>query len=290
MEDYYSILGVSKTATEKEIKSAYRKQALKWHPDKNKEPGAEDQFKKITKAYETLSDTKKRSTYDQLGHQAYEQYGNRAGGAAGGPQGGAGWGQQGPFTYSYSGNAQDFGFDVDPFEIFEQFFGGGGGSPFSGRARQRRQIFQIKLTFDEAVHGVEKETVIGGKTRSLKIPAGVDTGMRIRFDDFDVLIEVGAHEKFKREDQNVIVEQSISLKQAVLGDTIEVPTIDKPVKVKIKPGTQSNSMIRLKEKGIPHPQQPSRRGDQYIVLTVTIPKHVSKKAKKLIEELDQELS
>lgn len=291
MEDYYSVLGVSKTASEKEIKTAYRKKAMEWHPDRNKDPKASDMFKKVTKAYETLSNPEKKKVYDQMGHQAYEQYGGKAGqaGGAGGATGG--WGQQGPFSYTYTGNPQDFGFDFsDPFDIFEQFFGGS--SPFGGGGRtraRRRQVYQMKLSFNEAVHGVEKQTVISGKTRTITVPAGVDTGMKIRFDEFDIQIVVEPHSFFKREDQNVILEKKISLKQAILGDKIEVPTIDKPVKVKVKPGTQPDTMMRLRERGIPYPQS-NRVGDQYIIFKVEIPKQVSKKAKKLIEELDSELS
>ena len=286
MEDYYSLLGVSKTATDKEIKSAYRKKALEWHPDRNKDPKASDMFKKINKAYETLSNPQKKQMYDQVGHNAYEQTGGRAGGAPGG--GAGGWGQQGPFTYTYTGNPSDFGdFDFsNPFDIFEQFFGGA--SPFGGQARPRRPVYVMKLTFNEAVKGVEKETVIGGKTRKIKVPAGVDTGMKIRFDEFDIQVDVQPHEFFKREEQNIIYEKDISITQAILGATIEVPTIDKPVKLKVKPGTQPNAVLRLTGQGIPYPQT-SRKGDMYVVFKVKIPKSVSGKAKKILQELEKEL-
>jgi DnaJ-class molecular chaperone len=286
MQDYYQMLGVSKSATDKEIKGAYRKKALEWHPDRNKSPEAEDMFKKINKAYETLSDPKKKQMYDQLGHQAYEQYGGRASGPAGG-RGGAG----GPFSYTYTGNPQDFGFDFnninDPFDIFEQFFGGS--SPFGGQRRPPRPVYQMRITFDEAVKGVEKETVISGKSRKIKIPAGVDTGTRIRFDEFDVQIEAGQHTFFKREEQNIVLEKDISFKQATLGDTVEVPTVHGSVKLKVRPGTQPNTVVRLKEQGIPYPNS-SRKGDQYVVWKVKVPQKVSGKAKKLLEELEKELS
>lgn len=291
MEDYYSLLGVSKSATEKEIKSAYRKKALQWHPDRNKDNKEESEkmFKKINKAYETLSNEDKRAAYDRMGHQAYEQYGGQAGGPAGGAGGQGQWGQQGPFSYTYTGNPQDFGFDFsDPLDIFEQFFGRSGGA-YGGQARARRAIYTMKLSFDEAVHGVEKETVINGKNRTIKIPAGVDSGMRIRFEDFDVQVDVSPHSFFKREEQNVIYETKLTLIQAITGDVIEVPTIDKPVKLKVKPGTQPNTIIRLKGQGIPYPQS-KQRGDQYVVFKVTIPKQISAKGKKLLKELEKELS
>src|SRR6266404_6261056 len=130
--DYYDILGVAKTATQQEIKSAYRKMALQYHPDRNKTKEAEEKFKEVTQAYEVLSNEEKRKTYDQFGHAAFEQgAGQGPFGGAGDPFGGfggqqGGGGQSGPFSYSYSSNGQgfDFGGFNDPFEIFEQFFGG----------------------------------------------------------------------------------------------------------------------------------------------------------------------
>lgn len=283
MQDYYELLGVSRNASDKDIKSAYRKAALKWHPDRNKDANAEQTFKKITAAYETLSDPKKKQVYDQMGHQAYEQYGGRAS-AAGGQSYGS---QQGPFTYTYtwgSGNGgTDFGGFSDPFDIFEQFFGG------MGSRRPRRSVYQMNLTFEEAIKGIEKETVIKGQTKKIKIPAGVDDGMRIRFEEFDVQVRVQPHPYFKREDQNIILEKEITIVQATLGDSIEVPTIDGSVNLKIKPGTQPNTVVRLQGRGIPYPQQSSHKGDQYVIYKVTVPKRVSGKGRKLLEELRNEI-
>src|ERR1035437_3668803 len=174
--DYYQILGVTKSASADEIKKAYRKLALQFHPDKNKTKEADLKFKKVTKAYEVLSDSQKKQTYDQFGAAAFEQ-GGPGGQGAGGPFGG-GFGQQGgqygPFTYTYtadSGNA-DFGGFSDPFDIFEQFFGGA--SPF-GR-RQHREVYSLKIDFMEAVKGTQKKVDLGGKIQTIKIPAGVDDG------------------------------------------------------------------------------------------------------------------
>lgn len=282
MADYYSVLGVAKNASLAEIKSAYRKLALKWHPDKNKEPGAEQKFKEINQAYEVLSDQNKKQTYDQVGHQAYTSSG-------GGARGGAG--QQGPFGnsgyyYSNMGGAGGFDFNgVDPFDIFEQFFGGR--SPFGSRSA-RRSVYQIKLSFDEAVHGVTKKSVISGKEHTIKVPAGVDNGSRIRFSEFDVVVEVSPDPVFKREGQDIIVEKKISYPQAVLGDVVSVQTINESVQLKVRPGTQPGQTVRLKGKGVPYPQS-KEVGDQYVIFKVDVPQRLSSTAKKLIEQLKKEL-
>src|SRR3989344_7226715 len=189
--DFYGALGVSKTASATDIKKAYRKLALEHHPDRNKgDKESEEKFKEVTKAYEVLSDLNKRKTYDQFGEAAFEQ----GGPGAGGPFGGAAGGQYGPFTYTYSstGGNFDFGGFSDPFDIFEQFFGGA--NPFS-RA-QARPTYSLTISFMDAVNGVTKRVNMGGKTQTIKIPAGVDDGSRIRFREADVVIEVTPHPKF----------------------------------------------------------------------------------------------
>lgn len=289
MTDFYEVLGVSKNATSAEIKAAYRKQALKWHPDRNKTDTATDKFKEINHAYEVLSDAKKRETYDQYGPEAFKRGGSQQGG------GGANY-QQGPFSYTYSNMGGDdspfSGFDVggfsDPFEIFEQFFGFR--SPFSGGGRRRvqREIFEINLSFEEAVHGVEKETVMKGKSKTIRIPAGVDNGMRIRFTDFDLLVNVAKHSYFKRDNQDIYLEKEISYPMAVLGGVIEVPTLKEPVKLKIRPGTKSGTTVRLRGQGIVYPNT-NRYGDEYVIFKVNIPDRISNKSRKLLEELEKEL-
>ncbi|NTU47184.1 DnaJ domain-containing protein [Candidatus Roizmanbacteria bacterium] len=277
--DYYKILGLSKSASEAEIKSAYRKQALEWHPDRNKSPEATEKFKEINKAYEVLSDPQKRQMYDQYGEAGVNQSA-----AGSNPYGNY---QQGPFSYSNMGGFQtDFG-DVDPFEIFEQFFGGR--SPFGGQRRAKQQkIYQIAISFEEAVHGIEKTVQLDGKEKKIKIPAGVDDSTRIRFSDFDLLVTVKPHAFFKRDGQDIYYEKDISYPQAVLGDVVEVPTINEPVKLKVRPGTKSGTAVRLQGKGIPYPQS-NHQGDQYVVFRVYIPEKVSSKAKKLLEELKKEI-
>ncbi|MFH0773841.1 MAG: DnaJ C-terminal domain-containing protein [bacterium] len=285
--DYYDLLSLKKGASDAEIKAAYRKQALKWHPDRNKSPEASTKFKEINNAYEVLSDSKKRQMYDQYGKEGFEK------GGFGSHSGGARQQQQSPFSYTYTSNSGgqnpfegvDFG-GTDPFEIFEQFFGFGGARP---RARKRRDLYQMEISFQEAVHGVEKETVIKGKTHSIKIPAGVDDGMKIRFNDFDVLVRVRPDSTFRREGQDVYIEKKISFPLAVLGGELQVETLDAPVSLRVRPGTKSGTTVRLRGHGIVYPQQ-SHKGDLYVIYTIEVPEHMSPKSKKLLEELQKEWS
>lgn len=287
--DYYEVLGVSKSASDAELKAAYRKQALQWHPDRHQgdKKAAEEKFKEINEAYEVLSDAQKKSAYDQYGHAAFQQggFGNAAGQGPFG--GGGGTYRQGPFTYSYSsgGGAQgfdfsDFGFS-DPFDIFEQFFGGG--NPFGGR-RQRKPIYSLQIDFMEAVHGVSKEVDVEGKRKTIKIPAGVDDGMRIRFDDFDAVLRVRPDDRFRRDGNDIYVDVELPFADAVLGTVIEVQTIDEPVKLKIQPGVQPGTLMRLRGKGVPHVQSHGR-GDEYVRLIIKVPTHLNRRQKELLEEL-----
>jgi DnaJ-class molecular chaperone len=278
-EDFYKILGASKSATADEIKKAYRKLALQYHPDRNKGKEAEEKFKEVNKAYEVLSDPQKRQTYDQFGSAAFEQ-----GGPAGqGPFGGfGGFNQQGPFTYTYTTNGGnfDFGGFSDPFEIFEQFFGGA--SPF-GRA-QRRTTYSLTISFMDAAKGATKRVDLAGKTQTIKIPAGVDNGSRIRFEDYDVVIEVAPDRRFRREGYDIISGQEISFAQAALGDTIEVETVQDLVKIRIPAGTQPETLIRLRGKGVKMIRG-SGHGDHYVRIKVTVPKNLSGHQKELLKEL-----
>ncbi len=277
--DYYDILGVSRNASLEEIKAAYRKLAVEWHPDRNKSSQAEEKFKEINEAYEVLSDPKKREAYDQFGHSAF---------APGGGFEGFQRYQGRPFTYTYTtfGDSpfEGFGFDFggfsDPFEIFEQFFGGT--SPF--RRERRIPRYGLTLSFMEAVKGCEKEITVEGKRRKIRIPSGVDDGSRIKFADFYVTIDVLPDKTFKREGDDVFVNQEISLTTALLGGTIKVPTIDGEVTLKIRPGTQPGTLIRLRGRGIRH-LRGYERGDQYVRLLVKIPEKLSWEQKELIKKL-----
>lgn len=284
--DYYDILEISKDANQAEIKKAYRKQAVKWHPDKHKDnkEAAEKRFKQINEAYQVLSDEEKRRAYDQFGHAAFSPGGGAARSPFGGSRGQGG--QWGPFTYTYttsgSGGQNPFsGFDFgDPFDIFEQFFGGA--SPF-GRA-QRVPRYSVTLDFMEAVKGVEKEVSINGKKRKIKIPAGVFEGSRIRFGDFILSIDVRPHETFDRDGDDIFVNAEIPFSLAVLGGKYEVPTVEGDVKIRIKPGTKSGTMIRLKGKGVPRLRSRGK-GDEYVRINVAVPSKLTREKKKLVQKL-----
>jgi len=286
--DYYDILGVSKNASAQEIKKAYRKQALTWHPDRNKDnkEEAEKRFKEINEAYQILSDSKKKSAYDQFGHAAFTPGGGFAnqGGFAGQPS--SQGGKYGPFTYTYTssgGGSPYAGFDFgDPFDIFEQFFGG---TPF----RQRRQVprYGITIDFMQAIKGVEKEVEIEGKKRKIKIPAGVDEGSRINFKDFILSINVRPHDVFEREGYDIYLKFGIPFSLATLGGEVKVPTVNDEVKIKIRPGTQSGTMIRLRGKGVQAPHGRGK-GDEYVKIFVTIPEKLNRDQKKVIDSLKEE--
>jgi DnaJ-class molecular chaperone len=284
-KDYYQALGVSKSASEAEIKKAYRKLALEYHPDRNKSKEAEAKFKEVTKAYEVLSDPQKKQQYDQFGHAAFEQGAGQGPFGGGNPFGGGFGGQSGPFTYTYTtgGNGQgfDFGGFSDPFEIFEQFFGGAG--PF-GRA-QRRPTYSLTIDFMEAVKGVTKKISVEGKAQTVKIPAGVDNNQRVRFGNYDVLIEVRPDKRFKREGYDVVTEEEVSFPEAALGTEINVETIEGKVKLRIPAGTQPNTIIRLSKKGIPYINS-SNKGDHYVQVKVVVPKSLTSHQKELLREFD----
>lgn len=289
--DYYDLLGVTKTSSAQEIKNAYRKKALEWHPDRHQgadKEEAEKKFKEINEAYQVLSDANKKAAYDNYGHDAFSPGGGFRGG--GNPFAGGGFGgQTGPFTYTWSsvggqnpfGNA-DFG---DPFDIFESFFGGG--SPFANQRARQIPRYSIRLSFMEAVKGVEKEFVIEGKKRKIKIPAGVDEGTKINFGDFTLSVNVTPHEFFERDGDDIYINVTVPYTMAVLGGTIKVPTIETEIKIKVRNGTQSGTMIRLKGQGAPNPHHKTR-GDQYVKINILVPEKLTRTQKRIIDDLKEE--
>lgn len=288
-KDYYEVLGVSKSASEAEIKSAYRKLARQHHPDIDKSAGSGEKFKEISEAYQVLSDLQKRQAYDQFGHSAFAR--NSGFGGQGSSYGGVGnpFGQGG-FSYSWSSSgAQSFGGFEDPFELFEQIFGMSG----FGQGFRRRPTYQMDLNFDESVHGVTKQIEVEtmdqqGRTDrkriTIKVPAGVDNGTRIRFGDLDIVFHINRHPDFIREGADVFSEIKVSIPQLVLGDVFEVNTVSGKVKVKVPPGTQPGSLVRLKGKGMAR-LGGSGHGDHFVRVNLEVPKNPSKQERELYEQL-----
>lgn len=356
-EDYYELLGVAKGVSDEDLKKAYRKKAVQYHPDKN--PGnkeAEEMFKKVSEAYEVLKDPQKRALYDQHGHAAFQQ---------GGMGGGGGFGGGG------------FGGFHDPADLFREVFGGGGGifgemfgGGRRGRARSEGQDgddlrYDLEITLEEAAKGVEREiryrravacerchgkgaepgskrvtcptckgagqvrrnlggmvfaqtcgtcggsgskieklcTACHGEGRAmaqakvhLKVPAGVDTGSRLRSagngeagvgggqdGDLYVVIHVKDHAFFERHDADLFCEVPVRFTLAALGGSLEVPTLFEKASLKVPAGTQSGTTFRLKGKGMPH-LRGGGHGDQLVRVHVEVPKSLSAAQKKALEE------
>lgn len=346
--DYYEVLGVSKDATEADIKKAYRRLARQYHPDVAKDdPSAPEKFKEVTEAYKVLSDADARARYDQLGHAAFEQ----------------GMGGEGGFN--------PFGGFEDVGDIFDMFFGGGrGGRERRGPQKGADLRYDLELDFIEAAFGTEEEIEVprtetcphchgnkaepgtpiitcetcGGKGEvqqvhqtpfgrmvnvstcprcrgegkfakqpcsecrgagivqrrrriKVKIPAGVDTGMRVRAagegeagtrggpaGDLYVFVTVKPHPFFQREGDDVVCEVPVSFTQAALGDEIDVPTLEGKAKLKVPEGTQTGTSFRLRGQGIPSVRGYGR-GDQRVRIKVVTPTKLSAHQKELLKEL-----
>ncbi len=276
-KDFYQILGITKSASETELKSAYRKLARQYHPDVNKSPEAAEKFKEISAAYQVLSDPGKRKTYDQFGSAAFEP-------GAGGGFGQGGFNPFGSGYQTYSTGGFDFGGMEDPFELFEQIFGMGG----FGNAFRRRPTYQLEVDFDEVLHGGNREVEVqdeqGKKKRlNIKIPAGVDNGTRMRFGEIEIVFRVKQDRRFVRDGANIYSEAQLSVPQVVLGDVIEVTTVWGSVKVKVPAGTEPGSLVRIKEKGLPNLR--SGKGDHMVRIKLEIPQKLSAEEKALYEKL-----
>ncbi len=347
--DYYEVLGVGRSATQDEIKKAYRGLARRYHPDVSNAPDAETRLKEINEAYEALSDPEKRATYDRFGHAGL----------------------------SGTGFSFDFGGFRDPFEIFEEVFGRGFGFRTSTRRGPRRGAdlrYDLPMTFEEAVFGCEKEievtryevcpgckgsgaeagtspvrcsecngtgqvrrvqrSILGsfvsvttcpvcqgegetipipcskcsGKRRvyitrrlSVTVPPGVDHGTQVRLagegqigerggppGNLYVVLDVEPHPIFQRRGDDILVELQINVAQAALGAEVKVPTLESEEEITISAGIQSGTVLRLRNKGVPHLRS-NGRGDELVLMRVTVPTKLSREQKRLFRELGETL-
>jgi len=302
--DYYKILGVSKTSSPEEIKKAYRKLALKFHPDRNKgNKASEDRFKEISEAYAVLSDPEKKKQYDMFGAEGF----------------------QNKFSQEDIFRGFDFGNVFREFssggrgvnnDLFSQLFGSAAGgnshyrsSPFrrshqagSRVPRGQNLIYELPINLEELCNTTDKiiSYNIGGRQEkvSVKVPAGARDGQKLRLKgkgqpspyggqpgDLFIKIKTVNHPVYRRKDNDLYFKQTIKFSEAVLGTEIEVPTIDKKfLKLKIKPGTQPNSKLRLKGFGLPD-LKGRGRGDAYAEINIEVPPKLSRKQKEIIKSL-----
>jgi curved DNA-binding protein len=317
-EDYYQTLGVSKSASQDEIKKAYRKLAQKWHPDRNKDdPDAQSTFAKINEAYEVLSDPDKRKKYDQLGanYKQGQEFDPSDFGfdfsQFGGHPGGGGRGYQ--YHASGAGDFSDF---------FEMFFGragggargrggrtGGGASMFedlfaqaggqqagrAGSAQQaqpQEQEAEITISLYEAHHGTTRSIKLQGpqgtRTVDVKVPPGTISGRKIRLkgEGLRLKVHVAGDPRFEVHGHNLTATVKITPAEAVLGAKVEVPTLDGDLTVTIPPGTSSGAKLRLKERGM-HKSKDKDRGDLFVKPMIAVPKQPTDEEKKVYEQLKE---
>ncbi len=311
-KDYYKSLGVSKDASQDEIKKAYRKLALKYHPDKNpNNKAAEDKFKEVAEAYEVLKDPEKRKKYDELGANwkyykdadagAYQSAGQRPGG----------------FRYQYYEPGQgSSGFGGTGFEdifgegggfsdFFEQFFGGG----FSQRSGRRRttqprkgQDFEAQLNIDltEAYFGASRMINLDGKKIKINVKPGVKNGQILRVKGkggkgsqggeaghLYLKVNINPHTLYTRKENNLYVDVPVSFYTAILGGKVNVPTMNENVSIPIPKGTQNGKTFRLKGKGMPLYSDNTKHGDLYVKTKIDIPGKLSKEELNLIKKASE---
>lgn len=310
--DYYKVLGINKNATQDEIRTAFRKLARKHHPDLNpNDKEANKKFQQINEANEVLSDPEKRKKYDQYGKdwqhaEAFEKAQQSAGGSRRRAQG-AYQGQGGGFSsedFSGAFGGADAGFGGGEFsDFFESLFGRGSSSSTSagrGKSKFRGQDLQaeLHLSLADAYQTRQQVLTVNGKNIRITIPAGVENGQVIKLKghgnpgvnkgpdgDLYITFIISDDPNFRREGNNLYSKATVDLYTAVLGGEITVDTLGGKVKLKIKPGTQNGTNMRLKGKGFPVYKKEGQFGDLYVSLDIKLPENLSEKEKALFKEL-----
>lgn len=307
-KDYYKILGVEKDATQEEIKKAYRKLALKYHPDRNPDnKQAEEKFKEITEANEVLSNPDKRKKYDQLGAnwKYYDQPG------AGGPGmedffsqfGGRGRGRT---TYQYSGDLGDMFGNIGGFsDFFESFFGGRGAGgrsgPFTSARKGQDYEANLNLTLEEVFNGVDRQISVDGKKLKVKIQPGTPDNTKLRLrgmgasgsnggekGDLYLNIHVLDHPFYEVKGNDLYYNLDVDLYTSILGGNVQIQTLDhRTLSIVIPPETDNGKLLKLRGQGMINKENKSKRGDLFVRIIVQIPKHLSKEEKELFRKLSQ---
>jgi curved DNA-binding protein len=297
-KDYYKILGVERKASEEEIRKAYRKLAMQYHPDRNpNDKQAEERFKEINEAYQVLSDAEKRAHYDRLGSD-YSQWQQR------GAPGDFNWGDYasgfpGGVRVEYSGDIDDlFGGAGGFSDFFRTIFGREAPGAATGtrtRSRQQQQPRgyqqELEITLQEAYEGTTRLLQTDGKQKQVRIPAGVRTGSKVRVPgvapnglDLYLIIDVKDDPRFERRGSDLHTTASTDVFTAILGGEAEIETLSGKLKLTVPAGTQPEQVFRLAGRGMPTVKNANEKGDLYVRLKVQIPKYLSPKQRELLEE------
>ena len=296
-KDYYKILGVDKNASQDDIKKAYRKLAVKYHPDKTKgDKASEEKFKEVNEANEVLGNPEKRKKYDELG-QNWNQYQH-----AGGQEGSFDWSAYQQRGRKAGGN-NDFGFGGSGFsDFFEQFFGGSfGGQQFSESNYQTAGHdlrLDLDISLEEAYHGTTRQFQVDGEKLQIKLKPGMYEGQQIRIKgkggkgrgngprgDIYGFVHLQPHPRFKATQSDLHCTVNIDLYTAVLGGKATVETLKGTLKINIAPGTENGKILRLKNMGMPFYNEPGKFGDLYAKINIEIPKNLSAKEQELFRQL-----
>jgi curved DNA-binding protein len=294
-KDYYKTLGVERNASEEDIRKAYRKLAMQYHPDRNpNDKQAEERFKEINEAYQVLSDSQKRTHYDRLGSD-YSNWQRR------GAPGDFNWDQYGGFPggvrVEYSDLDDLFGGAGGFSDFFRTIFGRGAEGAGAGtrtRARQQQpQGYQqeLEITLEEAYQGTTRVLQSDGKQKQVRIPAGVRTGSKVRVAgagpnglDLYLIIDVKEDPRFERRGSDLHTTAAVDVFTAVLGGEAEVETFNGKIKLNVPAGTQPEQVFRLAGRGMPSVKNANEKGDLYVRLKVQVPKYLSPKQRELLEE------